>query len=56
MLADLPRMIVGVDYNINLLIYLDTGTATGRHGQMVNVTEIPTSLGQPYCLFVYLFI
>ena len=38
-------MIVDVDYNINLLIYLDTGTATGRHRQLVNVTEMPTSLG-----------
>lgn len=32
---------------INLVIYLDTGT--GRHRQLVNVTELATSLGQPYC-------
>lgn len=32
---------------INLIIYLDTGT--GRLRQLVNVTELATSLGQPYC-------
>ena len=31
---------------INLIIYLDTGM--GRHRQLVNVTELATSLGQPY--------
>ena len=33
--------------NINLEIYLDTGT--GKHRQLVNVSELATSLGQPYC-------
>lgn len=32
---------------INLDIYIDTGT--GRHRQLVNVTELATPLGQPYC-------
>lgn len=32
---------------INLVIYLDTGM--GRHCQLVNVTELATPLGQPYC-------
>ncbi|CAL8290647.1 unnamed protein product [Merluccius merluccius] len=32
---------------INLVIYLDTGTR--RRRQLVNITELATSLGQPYC-------
>lgn len=32
---------------INLFIFLDTGM--GSHCQLVNVTELATSLGQLYC-------
>lgn len=32
---------------INLIIPLVTGT--GRHCQLVNVTELATSIGQPFC-------
>lgn len=34
-------------HTISLTVYVDIGT--GKHRQLINVTELATSLGQPYC-------
>ncbi|KAJ8248142.1 hypothetical protein GJAV_G00238790 [Gymnothorax javanicus] len=34
-------------HTISLTVYIDIGT--GKHRQLINVTELATSLGQPYC-------
>ena len=45
--TDIFLILLHHSHSINLTIYLDTGT--GKHRQLINVTELAESLGSEYC-------